>query len=361
MHPRWWSDPTPAEGPPARLRRVVLRTPMLATAVEFFGGILEGEIEHESETRVDLVWARGARIGLEHRPDAPPGVDRLEVEGLAEEQHGDRHPLRTRLSTETFGSQERRISTAADDEARRPESRERHPAHEADDAGEREHAEHGEADHGAEHHERDQAPAGTTTPGAAAVPPTPPAGASRAAGVGAMTGAGADAPRHLAGHRVEPRVETRRGRAGRDRGRLHGVAPAERVTTVAARVLLERTIVDECEEHVVERVAQRWFRPFDAARVGHLIREDPETRRRPRASRCRSRSTRTAGRQSRSVTTLAHAARIATAVLFLLGNTVCPTVHRARQRCALDGTRESRQTPPVPRVSARPPGGNAHG
>jgi hypothetical protein len=67
------------------LLRVVLRTPMLATAVEFFAGILEGDIERESADRVDLVWPRGARIGLEHRSDAPPGVDRLEVEGLADE------------------------------------------------------------------------------------------------------------------------------------------------------------------------------------------------------------------------------------------------------------------------------------
>ena len=86
MHPRWWSDPSPAEHAPARLRRVVLRTPMLATAVEFFAGILEGDIEHESPERVDLVWPRGARIGLEYRPDAPAGVDRLEVEGLADEE-----------------------------------------------------------------------------------------------------------------------------------------------------------------------------------------------------------------------------------------------------------------------------------
>src|SRR5436190_12980853 len=85
VHPRWWSDPTPADNAPARLQRVVLRTPMLATAVEFFAGILEGDIERESAERVDLVWPRGARIGLEHRPDAPPGVDRLEVEGLADE------------------------------------------------------------------------------------------------------------------------------------------------------------------------------------------------------------------------------------------------------------------------------------
>ena len=85
VHPRWWSDPTPADGAPARLQRVVLRTPMLATAVEFFAGILEGDVERESADRVDLVWPRGARIGLEHRPDAPPGVDRLEVVGLTDE------------------------------------------------------------------------------------------------------------------------------------------------------------------------------------------------------------------------------------------------------------------------------------
>src|SRR4051794_9983294 len=38
--PRWWVDPAPAKGAPAPLRRVVLSTPMLATAVEFFAGIL---------------------------------------------------------------------------------------------------------------------------------------------------------------------------------------------------------------------------------------------------------------------------------------------------------------------------------
>ena len=84
QHPRWWSDPSPAEGATARLRRVVLRTPDLAAAVAFFAGTLEGRVEHESDRRVDLVWPRGARIGLELQLDAPPGVDRLEVEGLAE-------------------------------------------------------------------------------------------------------------------------------------------------------------------------------------------------------------------------------------------------------------------------------------
>jgi methylmalonyl-CoA/ethylmalonyl-CoA epimerase len=85
-HPRWWSDPAPPEGPPARLRRVVLRTPVLAGAVAFFAGVMQGDVEREAETHVDLVWPGGARIGLEAQPDAAPGIDRLEVEGLAAER-----------------------------------------------------------------------------------------------------------------------------------------------------------------------------------------------------------------------------------------------------------------------------------
>ena len=83
--PRGWSEPSPPEGARALLRRVVLRSPALPTALEFFGGLLGGEVEHESATRVELVWPRGARVALESWPDAPAGVDRLEVIGLAEE------------------------------------------------------------------------------------------------------------------------------------------------------------------------------------------------------------------------------------------------------------------------------------
>jgi len=86
MHPRWWSEPAPPAGPPARLRRVVLRTPVLADAVEFFAGTLEGVVERESDGRVELVWPRGARVALEQHTDAAPGVDRLEVEGLRAER-----------------------------------------------------------------------------------------------------------------------------------------------------------------------------------------------------------------------------------------------------------------------------------
>jgi catechol 2,3-dioxygenase-like lactoylglutathione lyase family enzyme len=86
MHPRWWDDPASPEGAPARLRRVVLRTPVLADAAAFFADTLEGVVEREAADRVELAWPRGARVALEERTDADPGVDRLEVEGLHAEQ-----------------------------------------------------------------------------------------------------------------------------------------------------------------------------------------------------------------------------------------------------------------------------------
>jgi methylmalonyl-CoA/ethylmalonyl-CoA epimerase len=83
MHPRWWVDPEPAAGPPAKLRRVVLRTPNLSSALGFFSGLLQGTVTAAGEGRADLEWPGNARLRLEQQPDATPGVDRLEVIGLA--------------------------------------------------------------------------------------------------------------------------------------------------------------------------------------------------------------------------------------------------------------------------------------
>jgi methylmalonyl-CoA/ethylmalonyl-CoA epimerase len=82
-HPRWWVDPAVPTGK-GTLRRVVLRTPALESAVGFFSGVLQGDVEREDGARVDLVWRGGARIALEHQPGASPGIDRLEIEGLSE-------------------------------------------------------------------------------------------------------------------------------------------------------------------------------------------------------------------------------------------------------------------------------------
>jgi catechol 2,3-dioxygenase-like lactoylglutathione lyase family enzyme len=84
MHPRWWVDAEPPAGPPAKLRRVVLRTPSLSSALALFGGLLQGTVTDESDGRADLEWPGNARLRLEVQSDAPPGVDRLEVEGLTE-------------------------------------------------------------------------------------------------------------------------------------------------------------------------------------------------------------------------------------------------------------------------------------
>jgi len=81
-HPRWWQDPARASGPPARLRRVVLRTPSLAAAAGFFGGLLQGDEAAAAAGWVELVWPGGARLRLEERTDGGPGIDRLEIEGL---------------------------------------------------------------------------------------------------------------------------------------------------------------------------------------------------------------------------------------------------------------------------------------
>jgi catechol 2,3-dioxygenase-like lactoylglutathione lyase family enzyme len=82
-HPAWWVDPEPPAGTPAKLRRVVLRSPDAARATEFFAGFLHGEIEREGEGRIELLWPkRGARVAIEQHDGAAPGVDRLEVEGL---------------------------------------------------------------------------------------------------------------------------------------------------------------------------------------------------------------------------------------------------------------------------------------
>ncbi len=84
-NPRWWADPAPAAGH-GTLRRVVLRTPSLPSALGFFAGVLRGDVEAETGDSADLVWPRGARIRLEVNGDGLPGVDRLEVVGLAEER-----------------------------------------------------------------------------------------------------------------------------------------------------------------------------------------------------------------------------------------------------------------------------------
>jgi catechol 2,3-dioxygenase-like lactoylglutathione lyase family enzyme len=84
--PVWWRAPAHRAETPTFLRRVVLRTPTLPAALDFFGGLLEGETVEEGSAEqgagwAELAWSSGGRIRLEEHAGATPGVDRLELEG----------------------------------------------------------------------------------------------------------------------------------------------------------------------------------------------------------------------------------------------------------------------------------------
>jgi methylmalonyl-CoA/ethylmalonyl-CoA epimerase len=83
--PRWWVDPAPSNGVHARLRRVVIGTPSVESGLAFFSGLLQGDVLATRDGAVELGWPTGARLLVERR-DGPPGVDRLEVEGLDAER-----------------------------------------------------------------------------------------------------------------------------------------------------------------------------------------------------------------------------------------------------------------------------------
>ena len=87
-HPQWWPDPPPAGSRAGFLRRVVVATPSLAGTLGFFAGLLGGDEVAAGEGWIEVGWPGGGRVKLEHRPGAPPGVDRLEAdaEGDAEER-----------------------------------------------------------------------------------------------------------------------------------------------------------------------------------------------------------------------------------------------------------------------------------
>jgi catechol 2,3-dioxygenase-like lactoylglutathione lyase family enzyme len=81
--PQWWGEPPPPAPERGYLRRVVLRTPSLTAALSFFAGLLGGQERAAGEGWTELEWKGGARLKLELRPHATPGVDRLELDAPA--------------------------------------------------------------------------------------------------------------------------------------------------------------------------------------------------------------------------------------------------------------------------------------
>ena len=77
--PRWWVDPAPTDAPRAVLRRIVLRTTSITSALGLWCGLLGGLPVDQGDDRIELVWP-GGRILLLEDPQARPGFERLEVE-----------------------------------------------------------------------------------------------------------------------------------------------------------------------------------------------------------------------------------------------------------------------------------------
>lgn len=81
MGERWWPDPPPRAAATTFLRRVVMTSPSVAEALEFFVGLLDGTEHAQGEGWVELSWPGGGHIRLEQRADRPTGIDRLEADG----------------------------------------------------------------------------------------------------------------------------------------------------------------------------------------------------------------------------------------------------------------------------------------
>ena len=64
----------------------MLRAPDPAALLPLYAGLLGGvpvADAHDGPGGGEFAWPGGGRVRIERRSDAPPGVDRLEVEGLA--------------------------------------------------------------------------------------------------------------------------------------------------------------------------------------------------------------------------------------------------------------------------------------
>jgi methylmalonyl-CoA/ethylmalonyl-CoA epimerase len=79
FEPEWWPAPPPPAPDRATVRRVVLATPSLPSAVGFFAGLLEGEVVDEADDAVELAWPGGGRIRLELDAAATPGFRRVDA------------------------------------------------------------------------------------------------------------------------------------------------------------------------------------------------------------------------------------------------------------------------------------------
>ncbi|MEX0665836.1 MAG: VOC family protein [Acidimicrobiia bacterium] len=81
MGDKWWPDPPTRAAATTFLRRVVMTSPSVPEALEFFVGLLDGTQHAQGEGWVELAWPGGSHIRLEQRADRPAGIERLEADG----------------------------------------------------------------------------------------------------------------------------------------------------------------------------------------------------------------------------------------------------------------------------------------
>lgn len=91
--PVWWPEPPPRAEMPTFLRRVVLRTPSLPATLELFAELLHGETVAAGDDWTELVWPGDGHLRIEKQADAPPGIDRLELQGGRRHRDGPRREL----------------------------------------------------------------------------------------------------------------------------------------------------------------------------------------------------------------------------------------------------------------------------
>ena len=83
--PAWWPSLPARVSGAVGLRQVVLRTDDLQAGRAFFGELLGGQRVADGPGFVELRWPGGGQLRLE-AGDGPPGVTRLELDGVAPER-----------------------------------------------------------------------------------------------------------------------------------------------------------------------------------------------------------------------------------------------------------------------------------
>ena len=80
--PTWWAEPPTPSSNRAVLRRIVLRTPSITSALGLWCGLLGGTPVDQGDDRIEITWPGGRILLLEDR-DSPPGFECLEADAPA--------------------------------------------------------------------------------------------------------------------------------------------------------------------------------------------------------------------------------------------------------------------------------------